>query len=138
MSERKLPKIGVGVIIRRGNKVLFGQRLNAHGHQSWSFPGGHLEYGESIESCAVREAMEETGVKVKVVKVGPITNDVFRKESKHYVTIFVIGDWVTGEAQLTEPDKMHRWKWVTWDNLPEPLFLPTQHLVDSGFSPFES
>jgi|SRR3989344_1020211 len=137
MKERRLPKVGVGVIIRKGNKVLFGQRLNAHGHESWSIPGGHLEYGERIEDCAERETKEETGLKIKIVKIGPITNDIFKKEDKHYVTIFVIYDWISGEPQLNEPDRMHRWQWVSWESLPSPLFLPIQHLVDSGFSPFD-
>lgn len=138
MTERRLPKVGVGVIIRRDNKVLIGQRLNAHGHESWSFPGGHLEYGESFEDCAKRETAEETGLTINYVGFGALTNDIFEKEDKHYVTVYVICDWIDGEAELKEPDKMHRWQWVAWNNLPSPLFLPTQHLVDSGFSPFDN
>jgi len=45
MNER--PKVGVGVIIVKNNKILFGKRKNAHGEGSWSFPGGHLEFKES-------------------------------------------------------------------------------------------
>lgn len=45
--------------------------------------------GESFFACAERETLEETGLRVKGVKVVAVTNDVFDAESKHYITIFV-------------------------------------------------
>ena len=57
------PRIGVVVIIKKDNKILFGKRKGSHGEGSWSFPGGHLEFNENIEDCAVREVLEETGIK---------------------------------------------------------------------------
>lgn len=56
MSEDKRPKVGLSVIIRRKSKVLLGKRKNSHGAGTWCFPGGHLEYKESL-----RELKEETG-----------------------------------------------------------------------------
>ncbi len=56
---------------------------------SWAFPGGHLEMGESFFTCAERETLEETALRVKGVKVVAVTNDVFDAASKHYITIFV-------------------------------------------------
>jgi len=53
----------IGVIVRKENKVLMGHRINAHGHETWCFPGGHLEFNESIEDCA-----EETGIKIKNIR----------------------------------------------------------------------
>lgn len=41
------PKVGVGVLIVDGNKILLGKRKNAHGDGCWAPPGGHLEFGES-------------------------------------------------------------------------------------------
>ena len=59
MNEEKRPYIGVAVIVVREGRVLLGKRKNAHGAGTWQFPGGHLEYGESIEDCARRELFEE-------------------------------------------------------------------------------
>jgi 8-oxo-dGTP diphosphatase len=130
------PRVGVGVIVRNGKMVLLGLRKGAHGVGSWSFPGGHLEHGEDIASCAVREVMEETGAHISVVRFGPYTNDIFTAEDKHYVTLFVIADYAAGEIHAMEPEKCDRWEWHEWGALPRPLFLPIHNLLKSGFDPF--
>jgi 8-oxo-dGTP diphosphatase len=135
MEER--PRIGIGVIVIKDNKVLLGKRKNAHGEGSWSFPGGHLEFNEEVEDCARREVEEETGLKIKNLKSGPFTNDIFEKERRHYVTLFVVSEYDSGELQNLEPDKCERWDWFGWDNLPEPLFVPFQNLLKQGYSPFK-
>ena len=56
----------------------------------WAPPGGHIEFGESFEECAAREVFEETGLIIKNPSFYDMTNDVFEKEHKHYVTIFMI------------------------------------------------
>ncbi|MBI4449697.1 NUDIX domain-containing protein, partial [Candidatus Uhrbacteria bacterium] len=119
----------------KDGKVLLGKRRNAHGEGAWSFPGGHLEYGETWEECARREVFEETGMQIASVRFAAATNDVFGEAEKHYVTIFMIADWAEGTPEPCEPEKCERWEWYAWDALPEPRFLPLQHLVDQGFSP---
>jgi len=131
------PKVGLGVIIIKDNKVLLGQRKNAHGEGSWCPPGGHLEYGETWEECAQRETLEETGIKIKNIHFGTATNDIFTKESKHYITIHMLADYQEGEPQVMEPDKCEQWDWFTWDNLPQPLFVPAQNLLKMKYNPFK-
>ena len=61
-----MPKIGVDVIVlNSANKVLIGKRIGKHGFETWSFPGGHLEEKESVNECASRETLEETGLVMK-------------------------------------------------------------------------
>jgi len=62
------PLIGIGVIIIRAGKILLGKRRNTHGAGSWCCPGGHLEYGESFESCARLEVKEETGLEIENIR----------------------------------------------------------------------
>lgn len=131
------PLIGVAVIVKKDRRVLLGRRRNSHGAGTWQFPGGHLEYGESIEACARREVYEETGVKIKNIRIGPFTNDIFEREEKHYVTLFVIADYDTGEAVVREPEKCDAWEWFRWPDLPEPRFLPIRNLMSRDFSPLD-
>ena len=123
------------MIVQRDRKVLLGLRQGSHGAGTWALPGGHLEFGESVEACAAREVLEETGLVVQSVRAGPFTNDVMTVEDKHYVTLFVLADSVTGEPQLREPQKCERWAWFDWSDLPEPLFQPLQTLKRSGYVP---
>lgn len=136
MSGEKHPRVGVGVIICRAGKVLLGKRIGSHGAETWSFPGGHLEFGESIEECARRETLEETNLPIQNIRKGPFTNDIFSSEEKHYITLFVIADALEGDAQLMEPNKCLEWKWFAWSDLPQPLFLPVQNLIKTDFNPF--
>jgi 8-oxo-dGTP diphosphatase len=46
----KRPLIGVAVIVIKEDEVLLGKRKNSHGSGTWAFPGGHLEFKESIRS----------------------------------------------------------------------------------------
>jgi len=136
MESAARPKVGVSVIICRDQKVLLGQRQGSHGAGSWQFPGGHLEYGEAIETCAIREVWEETGLEVAALERGPYTNDVFASEGKHYITLFLVARHAGGEPVAREPEKCDGWAWFGWDELPAPLFLPIQNLLALGWSPF--
>jgi 8-oxo-dGTP diphosphatase len=129
------PRVGVGVIIVRDRKVLLGKRQGAHGAGTWALPGGHLEFGESVEDCARRETLEETGLHLTAIRSGPYTNDVMPAEGHHYVTVFVLAQASAGEARVLEPEKCDGWAWFTWAELPENLFLPLRNLLALGFVP---
>lgn len=131
------PKVGIGVIVINDNKVLLGKRLRVHGKGSWAFPGGHLELNEEINECAIREVKEETGIKIKNLKIGPLTNDIFKHERKHYITIFVICEYSSGDVKIMEPLKCKKWEWFSWEKLPKPLFLSVQNLKKQKFNPLE-
>lgn len=129
------PRVGVGVIIVNDNKVLLLKRKGSHGEGSWAFIGGHLEFGETLESCAKREVKEEVGIRIKNLKPVGFTNDLFPKENKHYVTLFVRAEPI-GEPKNMEPEKSSEIKWFSWDKFPTPLFIPVKSLRKQKFNPF--
>jgi 8-oxo-dGTP diphosphatase len=134
MAEKSLnPRVGVGVFVFKDGKLLIGQRRGSHGEGSWTVPGGHLEYGETPEQTAEREVREETGLQIANVAFSAVTNDIFEEEGKHYVTLWMRSDWVSGEPTIAEPDKYINQRWVDFDTLPEPLFLPWKQLLKSEF-----
>lgn len=128
-------QVGVGVLILREGKILLGRRLGSHGADSWAPPGGHLDFGESVEECARREVLEETGLTLGAVRRAPYTNDFFPAVGNQYVTLFVVAEWAGGEPELREPTKCAGWEWFEWSKFPEPLFLPVQTLRGQGFRP---
>ena len=129
------PKVGVGVMITCRNCVLLLQRKNVHGAGSWSTPGGHLDFGETPEQCAIREAKEDTGLDISGIRFRAITNDFFEAEQKHYITIWMEGDYTSGEPVVNDASEMSEVGWFAWDALPQPLFLPLQHLLEGQCYP---
>lgn len=132
MDDR--PKVGVGVLIKKDNKILLGKRKGAHDEGTWCPPGGHLEFKETLENCAIRETLEETGIKIKNIQFATATNDIFEKDNKHYITIFMTADYESGNIEIMEPDKCDEWKWFSWENLPSPLMTPMENLLKTNFN----
>ena len=127
-------RVGVAAVIFREGRILLGERIGSHGANTWATPGGHLEIGESIEECAQRETLEETGLEVGAFKKLGFTNDIFEKEGKHYVTLYVVATSSIGEPQVMEPHQCKQWQWFDLDELPEPLFLPLVNLLKEPVS----
>lgn len=137
MSNEKIPRVAIVVIIKKDGKILLGKRKGSHGDGTWAMPGGHLEFKEKIFDCAHREISEEVGIKIKNLKHGPYTEDYFEKENKHYITIFVISDYESGEVKNLEPDRCESWEWYDWNDLPDKLFSPIINLKLTKFDPFK-
>lgn len=125
------PKVGVGAIVLDNKKILLGLRKGAHGEGTWGLPGGHLEPGEEIGDCAIRETKEECGLDVISQGVAALTNDIFEEKQVHYVTIFVSCDYQGGSPKILEKEKCDCWKWFEFEELPENLFLPFKNLLSS-------
>jgi 8-oxo-dGTP diphosphatase len=123
------PQVGLAVIVERDGKVLLLKRKGSHGEGTWAPPGGHVEFGESLEECAARETLEETGVNIGEVEFIAITNDLFPSEQKHYLTVWVQAIYLSGQARVAYPDKVAQVSWVSWEALPEQLFIPFNNLL---------
>jgi 8-oxo-dGTP diphosphatase len=119
-------KIGVGVLVWRGQQLLLGQRIAKDQSTCWQFPGGHLEQGESVIECALREVSEETGLTVKNLRHFGFTDKTFRAGGHQYITLLVSCEYVDGVARTLEPEKCNVWQWFDSQKLPEPLFKPIQ------------
>ena len=111
-------------MVWKDDLLLLGKRVNPDGEGVWQFPGGHLEVGESVSSCAKREVEEEAGIEINELKHLGYTNDVFTVSGRHYVTLFVSAKYSGGDLTVMEPDKCECWHWFKSDELPEPLFMP--------------
>jgi 8-oxo-dGTP diphosphatase len=121
--------VGVGVLIVKGEQVLLLKRKSVHGEGTWSPPGGHLEFGETPQECAMREAYEETAVTIADLTFRGVTNDVFYESEKHYITLWFEGRHIKGEPRVNAPYEASEVKWFSWNALPSPLFLSFRNLL---------
>lgn len=124
------PKVGVGVLIIKDHQILLGKRKNSHGQGTWATPGGHLEFGETLEKCAKRELFEETGLIAESIKNLWFTNDIHLQEDKHYITIFMLVEKFSGKLKNLEPEKCECWQWFSLNDLPCHLFLSLENLIN--------
>ena len=130
--KEKRPVVGVGIIVIQNNQVLFGKRKNSHGAGLWAPPGGHLEFGETVKECTIRELKEETNLTAEKVVYTEWTNDVMEND-KHYVTLFMMVPQFSGELKTLEPHKCEGWKWFDIGNFPSPLFGSIYSLIEKDF-----
>jgi ADP-ribose pyrophosphatase YjhB (NUDIX family) len=89
------PKVVVGVIADREGRILLQQRRHSPGKGLWSFPSGYVDSGEPVESAAVREVAEETGIEVRLEGL----LGVYSEADNPVVFIVYRGSIVTGEPQ---------------------------------------
>ena len=125
LPEFKNPVPTVDVIIELAGGVVLIERKNPpHG---WALPGGFVDYGESFETAAIREALEETGLQVKLTKQFHTYSDPGRDPRQHTASTVFIGK---AEGKPTGGDDAARAEVFTRENLPELVFDHASILAD--------
>ena len=96
--RRRSPAPTVDIIIEIPLKgIVLIQRANPP--LGWALPGGYVEYGESLEAAACREALEETGLKVELLGQLHTYSDPRRDPRRHNIsTVFVARAFGTPKA----------------------------------------
>jgi len=97
-----------GLLLRRGKLLILRRKEDDDTYPGvWDCVGGHFEKGESAEDCMMREAKEESGLDVKIIRSGPLLE--YKDEYGAAISVpFVIGS-ERGKVSLTEHSEF---KWV--------------------------
>ncbi len=74
-------KVIAGCVIEKENKILMVKEAKKSCYGQWNYPAGHVEEFEKITEAAIRETFEETGCKVRLTGVLPISKIDLREES---------------------------------------------------------
>ncbi|MCX6717059.1 MAG: NUDIX domain-containing protein [Candidatus Taylorbacteria bacterium] len=133
-NDKPFPKVGVGVLIKNdNNEVLLGERIGSHGDGEWCFPGGHLDFGETIFETAKRETKEETGLDIDEFELISVADELkyIKTDNKHYLNIGIMAKYKGGEPRLMEPHKCKEWKWFSLENLPDKMFEGTRLIINN-------
>ncbi len=128
-NEKKYPRVGVGVMIKNDRgEILLGLRKGSHGSGEWSFPGGHLDFGETLFETAKREVMEEACLVTNEFSLISVADEMryIESDGKHYLNIGIEARYEGGEPKLMEEDKCEEWKWFSLDSLPKKMFEGTE------------
>ena len=121
-----LPTVDI-IIETPGGIVLIERRNPPYG---WALPGGFLEWGETVEACAAREAREETGLDVRLEELLYVYSDPRRDPRHHTVTTVFIA---SAAGPPTAGDDARSAAVFTADHLPAPMAFDHGRILDDYF-----
>jgi ADP-ribose pyrophosphatase YjhB (NUDIX family) len=123
------PFLTVDVIIEIGGGVVLIKRKNPP--PGWAIPGGFVDYGETVEDAVVREAREETGLAVTLVRQFHTYSAPDRDPRHHTVSIIFIA---TASGSPVAADDAKEAEIFTGDNLPEDIAFDHRQILEDYFN----
>ncbi len=122
-----IPTVDVIIEIKSGGIVLIKRKNPPHG---WAIPGGFVDYGESLEKAAVREAREETGIDVELIKQFHAYSDPNRDPRHHTITTVYIAK---GKGKPEAGDDAVGIGIFTRSDLPEEIAFDHREILEDYF-----
>ena len=122
--KKGIDYIGVGVgavIFSREGKVFLARRGKEAKNESgkWEFPGGGVEFNETLEHALVREVMEEYGFEIAVLELLDVVDHIIPAEQQHWISPTFICTVKSGTPVIQEPNKCEAISWFDLDRIPE-------------------
>jgi ADP-ribose pyrophosphatase YjhB (NUDIX family) len=96
------PKVIVAIVVERDGKLLLVKEILESGKEYWIFPGGKVEFGESLVDAARREIKEETGLDVEILRFIDFREQMNLKYGYHTIIFFFLGKPLSEKLILEE------------------------------------
>ena len=109
------PYLAVSAAIVRAGKVLVVRRARQPAQSFYTFPGGAVEVGETLNEAAIREVREETSLAIEPVALAGhrevISRDAQGRVERHFLILCLAAHWRSGDVKLSE--ELDDARWVT-------------------------
>jgi 8-oxo-dGTP diphosphatase len=124
--KRGIDYIGVGVgaiIVNERGELFLARRGPAAKNERglWEFPGGGVEFGETLRDALRREIMEEYGIEIETGELLDVDDHILPDEHQHWVSPTFICRIVSGDPVIREPGKCTEIGWFAPDAVPHEL-----------------
>jgi 8-oxo-dGTP diphosphatase len=111
-KEYKNPIPTVDIILRNPSderEILLEIRGQDPFKGKYALPGGHVDYGETVESAVLRELMEECGVRARLVGIFGVYSDPKRDPRGQRISTVFLGDYQGGKVRGADDAKSASW-----------------------------
>ncbi|MBN1581276.1 MAG: NUDIX domain-containing protein [Anaerolineae bacterium] len=121
--------VGVGAIVVDDTGRLFLAKRGPEAKNEcglWEFPGGSVEFGETLADALKREMCEEYGIEIVVGELLDVVDHILPQEGQHWVSPTFICTIAHGEPHICEPGKCDDIGWFSLTDMPQDLTQVTQ------------
>jgi len=125
--QNPIPTVDIIIEIKSKGIVLIKRKNPPYG---WAIPGGFVDYGESLEKAAVREAKEETNLNVKLIRQFYTYSDPKRDPRHHSISTVYIAK---GKGILNAKDDAVEIGVFTQSNLPDEIAFDHRSILHDYF-----
>jgi 8-oxo-dGTP pyrophosphatase MutT (NUDIX family) len=130
--------LAAALAVRDGRVLVVASHYPNHPQPLWNLPGGRQHEGELLPETAVRECLEETGYRARVVELAYVSESYDRSEDVHFVCAVFVVELLGGEASFDNPstgsglrlrmtqsdDHVVDVEWVAIDDLAQRIVVP--------------
>lgn len=113
--------VGVGAVIVNSDGRLFLARRGREARNErgkWEFPGGSVEFNETLGQALAREVREEYGFEIEVGELLDVVDHIIPDEKQHWVSPTFLCRVKSGEPRIKEPHKCDAIGWFAVDDIP--------------------
>jgi len=121
--KKGIDHIGVGVggmIFNDDGKIFLAKRGRdaRNERHRWEFPGGSVEFGETLEHALVREVKEEYGFSIMIEELLDVVDHILPDEHQHWVSPTFLCRTTGGSPSILEPTKCEAIGWFSLADIP--------------------
>ncbi|MBL4906373.1 MAG: NUDIX domain-containing protein [Sneathiella sp.] len=136
VKTEQAPRVGCGALItNEKGEILLVKRLREPEAGFWGFPGGKVDFGETIEAAICREIKEELGILIELQELAHLVNYIDIDLEQHWLAPVYDAIILSGAPRIQEPLALSSCAWFAIDCLPDQITEATHQTLASKIKP---